>query len=206
MCNTYLFTYTFFLKNILLTAPDLSCSLGDLVPWPGIEQPRIPALGAWSCTHWTTREVLVYKFFITTLILIYIQILQKTVLSKCKADPVQLYLHGHRLMDIYFIGWIKLKNYHCLFLTQLISAQDIFLQVGCMVFPQPSSFSWAHSHALKPQGGQDSRVFPYPSPAIDCFCKMPQFILLEEGTQKPKSGCWVYLRLLKYRGRKYMDL
>ena len=28
----------------------------DLVPWPVI-QPRPPALGAWSHTHWTTREV-----------------------------------------------------------------------------------------------------------------------------------------------------
>ena len=28
----------------------------DLVPWPGIE-PRHPALGAQSLTHWTTREV-----------------------------------------------------------------------------------------------------------------------------------------------------
>ena len=29
----------------------------DLVPQPGIE-PGPPALGAWSLTHWTTREVL----------------------------------------------------------------------------------------------------------------------------------------------------
>ena len=28
----------------------------DLVPWPGTE-PRHPALGAWSLTHWATREV-----------------------------------------------------------------------------------------------------------------------------------------------------
>ena len=27
-----------------------------LVPWPGIK-PRSPALGAWSLSHWTTREV-----------------------------------------------------------------------------------------------------------------------------------------------------
>ena len=35
---------------------NLSCSLGDLVPWPRIE-PRPPALGAQSLSHWTTREV-----------------------------------------------------------------------------------------------------------------------------------------------------
>ena len=28
----------------------------ELVPRPGME-PRPPALGAWSITHWTTREV-----------------------------------------------------------------------------------------------------------------------------------------------------
>ena len=31
----------------------------DLVPWPGIE-PRLPALGVWSISYWTTREVLLY--------------------------------------------------------------------------------------------------------------------------------------------------
>ena len=34
----------------------LSCSIQDLVPWPGIE-PGPPALGAWSLNHWTAREV-----------------------------------------------------------------------------------------------------------------------------------------------------
>ena len=34
----------------------LSCSTWDLVPWSGIES-RPPAWGAWSLSHWTTREV-----------------------------------------------------------------------------------------------------------------------------------------------------
>ena len=34
----------------------LSCGIWDLGPWPGIE-PGPPALGAWSLSHWTTREV-----------------------------------------------------------------------------------------------------------------------------------------------------
>ena len=34
----------------------LSCSMWDLVPWPGIK-PSPPGLGAWSLSHWTTREV-----------------------------------------------------------------------------------------------------------------------------------------------------
>ena len=40
----------------------LSCSVWDLVPWPGIE-PGPPALGAWSLSHWTTSEVPIYYFF-----------------------------------------------------------------------------------------------------------------------------------------------
>ena len=34
----------------------LGCSMWDLVPWPGIEL-GAPELGAWSLSHWTTREV-----------------------------------------------------------------------------------------------------------------------------------------------------
>ena len=41
---------------IYLAAPGLSCSMWDLVPWPENE-PRPPALGAWSLSHWTTSEV-----------------------------------------------------------------------------------------------------------------------------------------------------
>ena len=39
----------------------LTCSMWDLVPWPGIE-PGPSALGAWSLSHWTTREVSVLSF------------------------------------------------------------------------------------------------------------------------------------------------
>ena len=38
-----------------LAAPCFSCSMWDLVPWPGIE-PRSPMLGAWSLSHWTTGK------------------------------------------------------------------------------------------------------------------------------------------------------
>ena len=38
------------------TMPGLSCSMWDLVLWPGIE-PRLPVLGVWSFSHWITREV-----------------------------------------------------------------------------------------------------------------------------------------------------
>ena len=39
----------------------LSCRMWDLVPWPGIE-PKPPALGAWSLSPWTTREVPLWAF------------------------------------------------------------------------------------------------------------------------------------------------
>ena len=42
---------------IYLAVLSLSCSMWDLVPWPGIE-PGAPALRVWSLSHWTTREVL----------------------------------------------------------------------------------------------------------------------------------------------------
>ena len=34
----------------------VSCGMWDLVPWPGIE-PGPPALGLWSLSHYTTREI-----------------------------------------------------------------------------------------------------------------------------------------------------
>ena len=65
--NIYLFIYYLF-----LAAAGLSCSpqdlqlwhvgflvvacMWDLVPWRGVK-PGCPALGVWSLTHWTTREV-----------------------------------------------------------------------------------------------------------------------------------------------------
>ena len=45
-----------FFKKTYLSALGLSCSMWDLVPSPGIK-PWPPALGAWSLSHWTTREV-----------------------------------------------------------------------------------------------------------------------------------------------------
>ena len=45
-----------FFKNICLAAPGLSWGMWDLVSWPGIELgPH--ALGSWTLSHWTTREV-----------------------------------------------------------------------------------------------------------------------------------------------------
>ena len=48
--------YSFYLTFTNLAVLGLSCGTQDLVPCPGI-QPRPPALGAWSLSHWTTKEV-----------------------------------------------------------------------------------------------------------------------------------------------------
>ena len=58
-CRKQSKVYHIFLKLfsfMYLAAPGLSCSMWDLVPWPGTE-PGPPALGVWSLSHWTTREV-----------------------------------------------------------------------------------------------------------------------------------------------------
>ena len=59
----------------------LSCGIWDLVPWAGIE-PRPPALGMQSLSHWTTREVL--WFFIFTSVVI--QSVQS--ISRVQLDPM----------------------------------------------------------------------------------------------------------------------
>ena len=55
--NWRLITLLFFKYLLIyLAAPGLSCSMWDLVPWPGIK-PGPPALGAESLNHRTSREV-----------------------------------------------------------------------------------------------------------------------------------------------------
>ena len=54
----HLISFFFFFN---LTAAGLTCSMQDLFPWPGIE-PRPPALGAQSLSHWTTTLFLKIGF------------------------------------------------------------------------------------------------------------------------------------------------
>ena len=56
LSHQLLFWFVCLFVFIYLAAPGLSCSMRDLVPWPGIE-PGPPALEVWSLNHWTTREV-----------------------------------------------------------------------------------------------------------------------------------------------------
>ena len=62
--------YLFSLCRVLVAAHEVfivacgflaAACMWDLVPQPRIK-PRHPALGAWSFTHWTTREVPVHSF------------------------------------------------------------------------------------------------------------------------------------------------
>ena len=50
------FLRNIFRKYIYLAMSGLSCSMWDLVPWPGVT-PRTHILGAWSLNPWATREV-----------------------------------------------------------------------------------------------------------------------------------------------------
>ena len=52
----YLFLKIFIYFFIYLATSGLSCGMWDLAPAPQIE-PRPTALGTWSLSHWTTREV-----------------------------------------------------------------------------------------------------------------------------------------------------
>ena len=55
--DSFFFNYYFYLAEL-----GLSCSMWDLVPWPGIE-PGPPALGAQRLRPQTTREIPAGRFF-----------------------------------------------------------------------------------------------------------------------------------------------
>lgn len=54
-CHFWLFIFLL-LKEFVWLQQVLVAACGILAPWPGIG-PRRPALGAWSRSHWTAREV-----------------------------------------------------------------------------------------------------------------------------------------------------
>ena len=63
----YLFLFLWLCRVLVVVCGILSCCLWDLVSWLGIE-PGSPALGMWSPSHWTTREVLVSSLFSNSII------------------------------------------------------------------------------------------------------------------------------------------
>ena len=60
---SFILFFFLWLHQVLVGAPRIfSYGTWNLVPGPGTE-PRLPALGAWSLSHWTTREV--PEFYLT---------------------------------------------------------------------------------------------------------------------------------------------
>lgn len=57
----------------------LNCSTWDLVPWPGIE-PRRPALGVRSHSHWTIREV-THCFWVLQIVTVLNQPLKQNIIN-----------------------------------------------------------------------------------------------------------------------------
>ena len=79
---------------------NLSCSIWDLVPWPGIE-PRSPALGVWSLSQWSTREVPVFilksvwsNMSITTPVFLFIAICMTYLFPS---------LHSHSVKHLFWV-------------------------------------------------------------------------------------------------------
>ena len=65
----------------------LSCGMWDLVLPPGID-PGPPALGAWSLSHWTTREI--SALLLSSLVVSYLLLITSSMFFT--ADIIFLYL------------------------------------------------------------------------------------------------------------------
>ena len=103
---------------LVLTRRIFSCSMWDQVPQPGIK-PEPPALGAWSLSHWTTREVLASGCFTDFhgchisanknseySVKFQCQISKKKK-KKCKYIPWNIW--GHSYTKIFLVVYLKFK-------------------------------------------------------------------------------------------------
>ena len=86
--NFYLLTY--------LAASGLSSGMWELVPWP-VMDPRPPALGAWSLSHWTTSEVSQTS---QHLLLTWFS-LQRASLFYLHLLPIYYYLHYYPFLSTF---------------------------------------------------------------------------------------------------------
>ena len=89
---------------IYVAAPGLSCSMWDLVPWPGIETGPL-ALGEQGLSHRTTREVLssLFWFFFNILYFIWSPLL----------PPRGLWVHlPHRTISAPLLMWPEGSKSH----------------------------------------------------------------------------------------------
>ena len=82
--NPSWFHKSLFLKNIIyLVMLGLSCGMWDIVPWPGIK-PGPPALGAWSFSHWSMRDVPMEDLWGQSRILLYFLPSWFSIFSHCQ--------------------------------------------------------------------------------------------------------------------------
>ena len=137
----------------------LSCGMWDQVPWPGVK-PRLPALGMWSLSHWTTREV--PRMGVFTVLLWYVSVtsLPWPFCHECPYHPLgrqalpsfQTEVGCHLLLEaptptlgVPFLcapTGCSLPAFFLPPIPQLIQAQEL-LEVSAMSHPQ----------ALGPRGG-----------------------------------------------------
>ena len=147
--------------------PGLSCSVCDLVPWPGIE-PGAPALGVGSLSHWTTREVHTWAFFSALFTVLLPQDLctcwpaawnplpfPRHLLNSLQSRPhfLSTTLNPHKISSLItsYLGFLG-QGYNFT-LPRSIWFMPLFLQLSHLVM----------SDSLQPHGLQHPRL-PCPSP------------------------------------------
>ena len=125
----------------------LSCGTWDVASWPGIE-PRPPALGAWSLSDWTTREVL------TALILIHQEWKHKMVQPLCKLFDIVLKSYIYILCSNQSASYWLIQKCFCSFIKSVFDRK-----VGIQVVPRERCCSHpldGDSPGLSQKGFRDS--------------------------------------------------
>ena len=109
------FLFFFLIFIVYLAAPGLSCSMWDLVPWPGIE-PGTPALGAQSLNHWASREVpdwcsFKWKWWTVLKIPVKFLCLLLSVIRMTCLRKSSLSLRGESPVELMYLGLMTLKAF-----------------------------------------------------------------------------------------------
>ena len=147
--NIYFFMY-------LVCAVCLNCSMLDLLPRPGTEL-RPPALGAWSPSPWTTREVL------DACLLASVIPASPTLHSPVLAQAFLLHINllGSRWEKVHRSP--STSKAHSVFQDTLLSAFSFPTYTSCgSAVPTPGS-------ALLPASGQGSAAGVSPPSAPSCL-------------------------------------
>ena len=110
-CFSFL-SFLIYILFIYLAALGLSCGMWDLVPWPGVE-PRPPALGVWSLSHWTTRGSPCFSFldpariasFLTEPVLRFISLETSFSVPKDKLLILEIFWALYNLKKFCLLPW-----------------------------------------------------------------------------------------------------